>query len=158
MAETTKKIVKKVAVKKTVAENPASIVTLAGDVYTAVGRRKEAVARVRLQRGDDTTITINGKPLATYFPTFELQLYVNAPLDVTTTKAIMGIAVKVQGGGIRGQAEAVRHGISRALLEYNPDFRKTLRSEGFLTRDPRVKERKKPGLRRARRAPQFSKR
>ncbi|MDP2656219.1 MAG: 30S ribosomal protein S9 [bacterium] len=131
---------------------------MAGDVYTAVGRRKSAVARVRLQRGSHGDISINGKELAIYFPTFEMQSFVNAPLDITSTKEIMAVAVKVQGGGIHGQSQAVRHGISRALLEYNPDFRKTLRSEGFLTRDPRVKERKKPGLLRARRAPQFSKR
>ncbi len=154
MAETKKKVV-----KATTSEASSPIATMKGDVYTAVGRRKQAVARVRLQRGgDNTDILVNGKALATYFPTFELQLYVNAPLDLTSTKEMMAVAVKVLGGGIRGQAEAVRHGISRALLEYNPDFRKTLRSEGFLTRDPRVKERKKPGLRRARRAPQFSKR
>lgn len=153
MAETKKKTA------KVVVEDVPVVVPMVGDVYTAIGRRKEAVARVRLQRGgDNTDIVVNGKALATYFPTFELQLYVNSPLDLTSTKAIMGVQVKVLGGGIRGQAEAVRHGISRALLEYNPDFRKTLRSEGFLTRDPRVKERKKPGLRRARRAPQFSKR
>ncbi len=153
MAETKKKVV------KATPEEPSAVLKMAGDVYTAVGRRKEAIARVRLQRGgDNTDIVINGKPLATYFPTFELQLFVNAPLDITSTKEMMGVMVKVLGGGIRGQAEAVRHGISRALLEYNPEFRKTLRSEGFLTRDPRVKERKKPGLRRARRAPQFSKR
>ena len=152
MAELKKKVV------KAASEESSNSVKMAGDVYTAVGRRKQAVARVKLQRGATASIMVNEKELATYFPTFELQLYVNAPLDLTSTKEMMGVMVKVSGGGIRGQAEAVRHGISRALLEFNPEFRKTLRSEGFLTRDPRVKERKKPGLRRARRAPQFSKR
>lgn len=123
----------------------------------AVGRRKEAVARVSLSEGSGK-IVVNGKDFAQYFPTFALQKNVQAPLVLTDMAAGFDVSVKVIGGGVRGQADAVRHGISRALLSLNPDLRKTLRAEGFLTRDPRVKERKKPGLKRARRAPQFSKR
>ncbi|MBI4272283.1 30S ribosomal protein S9 [Candidatus Uhrbacteria bacterium] len=123
----------------------------------ATGRRKEAVALVRISEGTGS-IVVNGKEYKTYFPFFELQKSVEAPLVITDTRSALDVSVKVLGGGVRGQAEAIRHGISRALLLRNADFRKTLRSEGFLTRDPRVKERKKPGLKRARRAPQFSKR
>ncbi|MBI4250573.1 30S ribosomal protein S9 [Candidatus Uhrbacteria bacterium] len=126
-------------------------------VFRAVGRRKEAIARVLIAEGIGK-ITVNGKDYTQYFPTFELQKNVQAPLELTNTAAGLDVSVKVIGGGVRGQADAVRHGISRALLALNQDLRKTLRAEGFLTRDPRVKERKKPGLKRARRAPQFSKR
>lgn len=126
-------------------------------IARAVGRRKEAIARVALAEGIGK-ITVNGKDFTQYFPTFELQKNVQAPLVLTDMAAGLDVSVKVIGGGVRGQSDAVRHGISRALLSLNQDLRKTLRSEGFLTRDPRVKERKKPGLKRARRAPQFSKR
>jgi len=126
-------------------------------VLRAVGRRKEAIARVSIAEGIGK-ITVNGKDYTQYFPTFELQKNVQAPLALTNTAAGLDVSVKVIGGGVRGQADAVRHGISRALLALNHDLKKTLRAEGFLTRDPRVKERKKPGLKRARRAPQFSKR
>lgn len=125
--------------------------------YRAVGRRKEAIARVRLQAGTGQFV-VNGKPVEKYFPSFELLQTVQAPLVQTNTRDSLDMSVKVVGGGFRGQADAVRHGISRALLVLNPDYRKTLRSLGYLTRDPRIKERKKPGLKRARRAPQFSKR
>ncbi|MBI2483605.1 30S ribosomal protein S9 [Candidatus Uhrbacteria bacterium] len=126
-------------------------------VARAVGRRKEAIARVSLSEGIGKII-VNGKDYTHYFPTFALQKNVQAPLVLTDTAAGFDVSVKVVGGGVRGQADAVRHGISRALLSLNNDLKKTLRAEGFLTRDPRVKERKKPGLKRARRAPQFSKR
>lgn len=125
--------------------------------WRAVGRRKQAVARVRLMDGTGV-ITINGKNFDTYFPqSIEKQL-IQVPLVLVDKRTVCDVSVKVEGGGFRGQAEAVRHGISRALLAMDPELRKTLRSEGLLTRDPRVKERKKPGLKRARRAPQFSKR
>lgn len=123
----------------------------------ATGKRKRAIALVRILEGKGELI-VNGKDYTSYFPLFELQKTVEAPLVITDTRSTTDVSVKVVGGGMRGQAEAVRHGISRALLLKNNDFKKTLRSEGFLTRDSRIKERKKPGLKRARRAPQFSKR
>ncbi len=125
--------------------------------WRAVGRRKQAVARVRLMEGKGV-ITINGKNFDIYFPQSIEQQLIQVPLVLVDMRAKWDVSVKVAGGGFRGQAEAVRHGISRALLAMDPELRKTLRSEGLLTRDPRVKERKKPGLKRARRAPQFSKR
>ena len=123
----------------------------------AVGRRKSAIARVRLLSGEKG-IVVNEKDFRVYFPSFEFQKVVEAPLKTVGLDGTFGVSVKVIGGGSRGQAEAVRHGIARAVVLFNEDYRKTMRSEGFLTRDPRVKERKKPGLKRARRAPQFSKR
>lgn len=125
--------------------------------YRAVGRRKEAIARVRLQAGTGQFV-VNGKPVERYFPSFELLQTVQAPLVQLHLRESLDVSIKVIGGGFRGQADAVRHGISRALLILDPEYRKTLRSLGYLTRDPRIKERKKPGLKRARRAPQFSKR
>lgn len=126
--------------------------------YTyAVGRRKTAVARVRIHQKGEGEITINEKPLAEFFPTFTQQKEIKAPLDVTSTET-GDISVKVSGGGKDGQAIAVRHGIARALVEINPEFRSVLKKAGHLRRDPRQKERKKPGLRRARRARQWSKR
>lgn len=122
----------------------------------AVGRRKSAVARVRLINQPD--IVVNGKAYDQYFTVFEFQKAVTSALTLVDLSATMGASIKVNGGGIRGQAEAIRHGITRALIIMNPDLKKTLRSEGFVTRDSRGKERKKPGLLSARRAPQFSKR
>ena len=122
----------------------------------AVGRRKSAVARVRLVNQPE--IVVNGKAYDQYFTIFEFQKAVTSPLVLVDLAGKMGASIKVEGGGIRGQAEAIRHGITRALIILNPDLKKTLRSEGFVTRDSRGKERKKPGLRSARRAPQFSKR
>lgn len=126
-------------------------------VASAVGRRKSASARVRLYKGEGK-ITINGLSLEKYFPYFELQETVIAPLKALGKEKDLDISSKVVGGGKNGQAKAVRLGVARALVEWNADFRKTLKSLGFLTRDPRVKERKKFGLKRARRAPQWSKR
>lgn len=128
-----------------------------GLILRTVGRRKGAIARVRLEHGKGT-ITINNKELKAYFPYAELQRVLVAPLELVNMKNIFDVSVKIEGGGVRGQAEGIRHGITRALIMYNPDLKKTLRAAGFVTRDPRVKERKKPGLKRARRAPQFSKR
>ncbi len=124
----------------------------------AVGRRKQASARVRLHPSGKGEITVNGKPYKEYFGVFEYQKAVLDPLTLTGKEEFFDVTAKVEGGGSRGQAEAVRHGIARALVAWNEDFRKTLKAEGFLRRDPRKKERKKPGLRKARRAPQWSKR
>lgn len=123
----------------------------------SVGRRKTASARVRLELGTGD-IVVNGQPLNQYFPHVLMQRKVLAPLEVTGKTKDMNISVKVVGGGKQGQAEAVRHGIARALVKWNEDFRKVLRAEGFLTRDPRAKERKKFGRRRARRGHQWKKR
>lgn len=123
----------------------------------AVGRRKSASARVLLTKGKGT-VTINGKTPQDYFPYFEWQEIVMAPLKALAEDKNFDVSVKVQGGGKKGQAVAVQHGIARALVVYNEDYKKTLKSTGYLTRDARVKERKKPGLKRARRAPQWSKR
>ena len=126
--------------------------------FEAVGRRKTSVARVRLFTQGDKDITINGKPLETYFSSLELQQIFLSPLEKMKCLGSFKVSVKLQGGGSHSQAEAARHGIARALVEFNPDFRKKLRRAGFITRDPRVRERKKFGLKRARRAPQWSKR
>jgi small subunit ribosomal protein S9 len=126
--------------------------------YQGTGRRKAATARVRLYPGDDGTITVNDKSVEEYFTRKRDILHLNEPLRATATQDRFNVTVKVQGGGISGQAGAVRHGIARALLEADPDLRPTLRKGGFLTRDPRAKERKKPGLKRARKAPQYTKR
>jgi len=125
--------------------------------YYGTGRRKTAVARVRLYPGEGSII-INDKPLEEYFPREVDRLHVREPLRVTEMLNQFNVMVKVRGGGISGQAGAVRHGIARALLAANPDLRPVLRQYGFLTRDPRQKERKKPGLKRARKAPQYTKR
>ena len=125
--------------------------------YYGTGRRKNAIARVRLIEGNGK-ITINGKDLDEYFGLETLKVIVKQPLTATNTLAKYDVIAKVTGGGYTGQAGAIRHGIARALNEANSEFRPTLKSNGFLTRDPRMKERKKYGLKKARRAPQFSKR
>lgn len=127
------------------------------DLLKSVGRRKRASARIHLTPGKGG-IVINGRSLESYFGTKILRDKVNAPLVAVGKEKEFDISAKVSGGGITGQAEAIRHGVARAILEWNPEFRKTLRFAGYLTRDPREKERKKPGLRKARRAPQWSKR
>lgn len=123
----------------------------------AVGRRKEATARVRLTSGEKGYV-VNGKPLEVYFPYKLHQALIQEPLKMVGLDGTFGVSIKAEGGGTSGQAGAVRHGIARALVALNPEFRKVLKAVGFLTRDPRAKERKKPGLRKARRAPQWSKR
>lgn len=125
--------------------------------YYGTGRRKSSVARVRLYEGSGKVI-INGRDIDDYFGLETLKLIVNQPLDLTETLKKFDIVCNVGGGGVTGQAGAIRHGISRALLVFNPEFRLVLKRAGFLTRDPRMKERKKYGLKAARRAPQFSKR
>lgn len=125
--------------------------------YNAVGRRKKAIARVRLVAGDGK-IVINKRDIENYFGLETLKMTVRQPIELTKAAGDMDILVNVVGGGLSGQAGAIRHGISRALAKANPDLRDSLKKAGFLTRDPRMKERKKYGLKAARRAPQFSKR
>ena len=126
-------------------------------VFYGTGRRKSSIARVRLTNGSGN-IVVNGTPLDEYFGVETLKVIVKQPLVTTNTLDKFDITAKVTGGGISGQAGAVRHGISRALLEVNSEYRPALKSAGFLTRDARMKERKKYGLKKARKAPQFSKR
>ena len=126
-------------------------------VFLGTGRRKKSIARVRLVEGKGN-ITVNGKTLDEYFGTEVLKVIVKQPLVATNTLDKYDVICKVIGGGFTGQAGAIRHGISRALLEANEEYRPALKSNGFLTRDPRMKERKKYGLKKARKAPQFSKR
>ncbi len=125
--------------------------------FNGTGRRKSSIARVRLTNGNGNII-VNGTPLDEYFGVETLKVIVKQPLVTTNTLDKFDITAKVTGGGISGQAGAVRHGISRALLEVNSEYRPALKSAGFLTRDARMKERKKYGLKKARKAPQFSKR
>jgi len=127
--------------------------------YEGLGRRKESTARVRLHTGGSgNSIIVNDKPVEEYFSRGTDQKQISKPLQVTGTDGRFDITIKVEGGGVTGQAGAVRLGIARALLKVDPDYRKTLRQYGLLTRDPRAKERKKPGLKRARKAPQYTKR
>ena len=125
--------------------------------FYGTGRRKSSVARVRVYQGSGK-ITINDRSIDDYFGLETLKLIVRQPLKLTGTDEKFDIVCRVSGGGVTGQAGAIRHGISRALLEMNAEFRPVLKAAGFLTRDPRMKERKKYGLKAARRAPQFSKR
>lgn len=169
---------KKPAVKKTTTRKPATKKAIAHpkvvhhvaakpvphkvaakhDYIFAIGRRKEAVARVRWNAKGEAKITVNGRTMADYFPTFELQHIVMQALVATQNDKLGSVSAKVAGGGINGQAESVRLGISRALVKVDPDLRLVLKRAGFLRRDPRAKERKKYGLKRARRAPQWQKR
>jgi len=126
--------------------------------FEAVGRRKTAVARVRLVPATKTTFTLNGKELAVYFPTKMLQSIAEDAFVKSKIDQKFSVSGKLNGGGINGQAEALRHGIARALLEYDKEMRKKLKKLGFLTRDQRAKERRKFGLKKARKAPQWSKR
>ena len=125
--------------------------------YQAVGRRKKAIARVRLIPGDGK-IVINGRDIDNYFGLETLKMTVRQPLALTSLEGRYDVLVNVYGGGLSGQAGAIRHGISRALVKADPELRPAIKKAGFLTRDPRMKERKKYGLKAARRAPQFSKR
>jgi small subunit ribosomal protein S9 len=134
------------------------MVTMTGEYYYGVGRRKEATAQVRLYTGGTGTVIVNNKPLEEYFTRQRDVTQVTEPLRTTETDSAFNVTVLVRGGGITGQAGAVRQGIARALLIANPEFRPTLRKGGFLTRDARAKERKKPGLKRARKRPQYTKR
>ncbi|HID33838.1 MAG TPA: 30S ribosomal protein S9 [Anaerolineae bacterium] len=127
--------------------------------YEAVGRRKRATARVRLYpAGETAEIIVNGKPMTEYFPRMQDQLRLAEPLKLVEMEGKFNVSVLAKGGGISGQADAVRLGIARALIVADPTLRPTLKKAGLLTRDARVKERKKPGLKRARKAPQYTKR
>ena len=126
--------------------------------FYGTGRRKSSVARVRVYENGTGAITINGRDIDNYFGLDTLKLIVRQPLVSTDMLGKVDVVVTVSGGGVTGQAGAIRHGISRALLAVNPEYRPSLKAAGFLTRDPRMKERKKYGLKAARRAPQFSKR
>ena len=126
--------------------------------FYGTGRRKSSVARVRVYENGTGNITINGRDIDNYFGLDTLKMVVRQPLVSTDLLGKVDVVVTVCGGGVTGQAGAIRHGISRALLLVNGEFRPTLKAAGFLTRDPRMKERKKYGLKAARRAPQFSKR
>ena len=125
--------------------------------FYGTGRRKNSVARVRVYAGTGK-ITINDRDIDDYFGLETLKLIVRQPLTLNELEGKFDIVVRVNGGGVSGQAGAIRHGLSRALLQFNPELRPALKKAGFLTRDPRMKERKKYGLKAARRAPQFSKR
>ena len=126
--------------------------------FYGTGRRKSSVARVRVYENGTGSIIINGREIDNYFGLETLKLVVNQPLVTTDLVGKVDVVVNVCGGGVTGQAGAIRHGLSRALLVANAEYRPTLKAAGFLTRDPRMKERKKYGLKAARRAPQFSKR
>ncbi len=140
------------------AVRPEVVTHRGGDFISSVGRRKEAVARVWLQFKGSGQITVNGQTLAQYFTDPVYQEILTLPLKQLGLIDKFDLKIKVNGGGKQGQAEAVRHGIARVLLQFNEDLRKQLRVAGFLTRDSRVKERKKYGLKKARRAPQWQKR
>ena len=125
--------------------------------YNAVGRRKKAIARIRLIPGEGS-ITVNRRPLDEYFGLETLKMAVRQPLTLTDSQGRFDVLATVNGGGYTGQAGAIRHGIARALVKSDEELRGVIKKAGFLTRDPRMKERKKYGLKAARRAPQFSKR
>jgi small subunit ribosomal protein S9 len=166
------KAVRKPAIKKVVAakeETPVvthketahkAIVIGGADVkyHKALGRRKEATARVRLIPGGSGKITVNGKPIEQFFTVEWNRQSILSPLVAVGANTDYDVSALIEGGGVAGQAIALRHGIARCLLIVNPDYRKTLRRAGYLTRDPRAKERKKPGLKRARKAAQWAKR
>lgn len=129
-----------------------------GRYIETVGRRKTAIARVRVYEAGKATFDINEKDLATYFPTQALQNIAKAPFAKVTLPVKFKVQAYIKGGGINAQAEALRHGIARALVEYDGNLRKEVKQLGFLKRDPRAKERRKFGLKKARKAPQWSKR
>jgi len=155
---------KKIVAKKTPARKVAKKeilkkeVSYTGRYFEAVGRRKTSVARVRLFPDSPFSIAINNKTNEEYFPTFELRNIVEAPITRANISQKFAVSAKVNGGGIHSQAEAVRHGISRAMEKIDPALRKVLKPLGFLKRDPRMKERRKFGLKKARKSPQWAKR
>lgn len=152
-----KKIAKKAKKEKKEESEPKKKRVRHSYLY-AVGRRKKAIARTRLFKKGVGKITINEKDFDKYFPTFELKQIVKAPLEAVGKLKEFNFTIKVVGGGSKGQAEAVRHGITRVLVVFDKELRTILKPLGYLKRDPRRKERKKPGLKRARRGPQWSKR
>ncbi|MBA2724521.1 MAG: 30S ribosomal protein S9 [Actinomycetota bacterium] len=130
---------------------------MANLLSAATGRRKEAICRARLFEGTGT-FTINGRPFEDFFPSATNRMIVTEPLRITETEGRYDIIAKIEGGGTTGQAGALRHAVSRALIDLDPDLRPALKKAGFLTRDAREKERRKYGLKKARKAPQYSKR
>jgi small subunit ribosomal protein S9 len=130
---------------------------MADPLLSAIGKRKEARCRVRVLEGSGRW-EVNGRPLEDYFPSAAHRMVITEPLRITETEGRYDIVATVQGGGVSGQAGALRHAVSRALADYDPDLRATLKNAGFLTRDAREKERRKYGLKKARKAPQYSKR
>ena len=146
------------AVKEAAAPAKAEVTAPTGEYIYGLGRRKTSIAKVRLFKKGNGQITINGRPLNEYFGPLELRALINDTLSSVGLTSGVDVSAEAEGGGVRGQAEAVRLGLSRALIELNPVWRKTLKKMGNLTRDPRAKERKKFGLKKARRAPQWSKR
>ena len=130
---------------------------MAGDYYEGIGRRKASTARVRIMSGSGD-FTVNERSLEDYFPRLGDSQLILEPLDVVSQRESLDVTALVEGGGVTGQATAVRLGVARALLTMNPELKPLLRKSGFLTRDPREKERKKPGLKRARKAPTYTKR
>jgi len=161
--KTTKKIIiKKKPVKKTI-KKIVKKAKVARQYFEAVGRRKRSTARVRIFtcrpfEDEKGKIIINDKPYTDFFPTYDLQQTVASPLIKMKSISRFEVTIKVSGGGIKGRAEAIRHGLSRALVKFNPDFSKKLKRSSFLTRDSRRIERKKPGLKKARKASQWKKR
>lgn len=161
-SKTVKKEVKPRAVRKTtVKEKKAEVVERVEapkkKYIEGIGRRKTSTARVRISEGG-RGIAVNGKDYSVYFPTLEMQKIVEGALREMNMEGKFGVEVKISGGGIHSQAEALRHGLSRALVIFNAEFRKRLKKAGYLKRDPRMKERRKFGLKKARKAPQWSKR
>ncbi|MEK7598447.1 MAG: 30S ribosomal protein S9 [Patescibacteria group bacterium] len=156
----TKKPKKIVKATKEPAVEKTEEVQLPEKYFSAVGKRKTSVAQVRIykSRKKEPEISINGKELSSYFPIIRLQDLIKFPLSRVGQDKIFSISVKVSGGGINSQAEAIRLGISRALIKFDETLRKSLKDLGLLTRDSRIVERKKPGLKKARRAPQWAKR
>lgn len=165
--ETVKKAASKIRVVKPLpagaevieAQDMAAAVRVkGGSMIDAVGRRKSSIARVCLIKNGKGAVTVNNRKMQDFFGTFDLRETVMAPLKTVGQDTAVDISAKVSGGGIRGQADAIRHGIARCLVELNPTFRTALKKQGFLTRDPRERERKKFGRKSARRSPQWSKR
>jgi len=161
--KTTKKLRKVKKITKPKVEKPKIPPKEVEKYFEGIGRRKTAIARVRLltlrsSREDEKIFLVNEKPIEKYFPTFELQEVCKAALERMQCLDKFRVSVIIRGGGLQGQAEAIRHGIARALVLFSPDFRKRLKKAGYLKRDPRMRERKKFGLKRARRAPQWQKR
>ncbi len=156
--KTTLKTKPKKPVKKTEKEEKIPRVKKIVKYYEGVGQRKTATARVRIFSQGEKNFLVNEKLLDKYFPILQLQQVSLSPLEIMDLLGKFGVSVKVKGGGLNAQAEAIRNAIAKALVLFNPDFRKKLKKAGFLTRDPRMRERKKFGLKRARRAPQWKKR
>ncbi len=154
-----KKTAAKAKTEKTEKEMKVAAESSKGGSYLyAIGRRKTAIAKVRLIKNGKGLMTVNGRPMEEFFTTHESRSMIVSPIKIAGLEGAVDVSAEVVGGGIMGQADAIRLGISRALCELNPTYRKTLKKLGYLKRDPRAKERKKPGLRKARRAPQWSKR